>query len=143
MSPGATLRRDERYQPKSGVPRSLIDKLGVKPGAKVSVLGVADAEFWRQLRARTDVVVEGRAAAGSDVIVFGPARPADLPRLGALERAVKRDGAIWVVTPKRTEGLKDVDVIAAGKAAGLVDNKIAAFSETHTATRLVVPKARR
>ena len=33
--------------------------------------------------------------------------------------------------------LRDTDVIAAGLAAGLVDNKIASFSETHGAMRLV------
>jgi hypothetical protein len=36
-----------------------------------------------------------------------------------------------------------VDVIEAGKAFGLVDNKIASFSEVLAAMRLVVPLARR
>jgi hypothetical protein len=42
------------------------------------------------------------------------------------------------VRPKggRSE-IRDTDVIAAGLAAGLVDNKIASFSETHGAMRLV------
>jgi len=35
--------------------------------------------------------------------------------------------------------LKDVDVIAAAKAAGLVDNKVVGFSDTHTSLRLVIP----
>ena len=35
--------------------------------------------------------------------------------------------------------IKDVEVIAAAKAAGLVDNKVVGFSETHTALRLVIP----
>ena len=33
--------------------------------------------------------------------------------------------------------IKDTDVIDAGLAAGLVDNKIASFSDTHGAMRLV------
>jgi hypothetical protein len=33
--------------------------------------------------------------------------------------------------------LRDTDVIDAGLAAGLVDNKIASFSDTHGAMRLV------
>jgi hypothetical protein len=33
--------------------------------------------------------------------------------------------------------MRDTDVIAGGLAAGLVDNKIASFSETHGAMRLV------
>jgi hypothetical protein len=34
-------------------------------------------------------------------------------------------------------------VIAAARAVGLVDNKVVAFSATHTALRLVIPKALR
>jgi hypothetical protein len=36
-----------------------------------------------------------------------------------------------------------VEVIAAAKAAGLVDDKVAAFSATHAALRQVVPVALR
>jgi hypothetical protein len=36
-----------------------------------------------------------------------------------------------------------VEVISAAKSAGLVDNKVASFSATHTALRLVIPVARR
>jgi hypothetical protein len=39
--------------------------------------------------------------------------------------------------------LRDVDVIEAAKAVGLVDNKVVSFSPTHTALRLVIPVARR
>ncbi len=133
----------DRYQPKSGPPRSLIDKLGVKPGAKVSVVGVRDAGFWRELRGRTHELSEGGPAQGSDVIVFGAERASDLRRVASLARSLKPDGGLWVVTLKRTEGLRDVDVIAAAKAAGLVDNKVVRFSETHTALRLVIPRERR
>jgi hypothetical protein len=38
-----------------------------------------------------------------------------------------------------TEG----DVMAAGKAAGLVDVKVVRFSETHTAEKFVIPVALR
>ena len=39
--------------------------------------------------------------------------------------------------------MSEAAVMAAGKAAGLVDTKVVAFSETHTAERLVIPVARR
>jgi hypothetical protein len=39
--------------------------------------------------------------------------------------------------------LKDVDLMAAGKASGLVDNKVARVSERLSALRLVIPKAAR
>ena len=43
----------------------------------------------------------------------------------------------------RTATLRDVEVIAAAREAGLVDNKVASFSETHTSLRLVIPVHRR
>ena len=57
-----------------------------------------------------------------------------------LKASLRPDGAIWVVSLKgKVARLKDVDVIAAAKAAGLVDNKVVGFSDTHTSLRLVIP----
>ena len=53
------------------------------------------------------------------------------------------DGGIWVVSPKGDPTIRDVDVMAAAKAAGLVDVKVARWSDTHTALKLVIPKALR
>ena len=39
--------------------------------------------------------------------------------------------------------IRESDVMAAAKAAGLVDIKNASFSETHSALKLVVPVAKR
>jgi len=39
----------------------------------------------------------------------------------------------------KAAAFKDVDVFAAAKKAGLVDVKVASFSGTHTAEKLVVP----
>jgi hypothetical protein len=39
--------------------------------------------------------------------------------------------------------IRDVDVMAAAREAGLVDNKVVGFSTTHTALKLVIPKANR
>jgi len=47
------------------------------------------------------------------------------------------------VYPKGQKHIREIDVINAGKSAGLVDNKVARFSETHTALRLVIPLANR
>jgi hypothetical protein len=68
---------------------------------------------------------------------------ADLGRLASLEPWIERNGAVWIVYPKGRKDLKETDVIAAGLAAGLVDNKVVRFSDTHTALRFVIPVARR
>lgn len=125
-------------------PRSLLDKMGIKAGMRVAVVGVDDAAFRAQLAARTAHVFDGRVPRAVDVIVYGAERARDLGRLAALRRALTPAGAIWVVHRKgKAATLKDVEVFAAAKAAGLVDNKVAAFSATHTAERLVIPLAKR
>lgn len=122
--------------------KSLMDKLGVKTGARVSVLGVADAAFRGDLRAR-GADVSARRRKGTDLVFLALKGPGDLGKLGTLERWMTRNGAVWVVYPRGRRDLREVDVIAAGLAAGLVDNKIARFSDTRTSMRFVIPAARR
>jgi hypothetical protein len=120
----------------------LLDKLGVRPGARVSVLGIDDETFLGLLEKRAHV--SRRPRKDSDLILLAADSPLELARLAALERLIRRDGAIWVVSRKgKGATIRDIDVIEASKRAGLVDNKVASFSETHTALRLVVPRARR
>ena len=66
-----------------------------------------------------------------------------MKQLARLKKLLQPAGAVWVIRPKGTSAIMDVDVIAAGKAAGLADVKVAAFSPTHTAEKLVIPVALR
>ena len=118
--------------------RPLVDKLGVKPGAKVVLLGVDDPEFVAELRKRTSDIGHRKPANPCDLVFIAASTKAELRRLDQVKKWIEPNGAIWVVRPKggRSE-LRDTDVIDAGLAAGLVDNKIASFSETHGAMRLV------
>jgi hypothetical protein len=124
-------------------PPGLLDKLGVKPGAGVAVIGVNDAAFLGELRSRAHVV-EAVADAGADFVFYAADRAEDLARLPGLSASIKRSGAIWVVTPKgKGATLKDTQIMAAAREAGLVDTKVVSFSDTHTALKLVIPAARR
>jgi hypothetical protein len=124
--------------------RPLLDKLGVKPFHRVSVIGVDDDVFWAQLIDRAADTVKGRLRQESDLIFFAAGSLPELQHLARLKSYLVSNGAIWVVSPKgKAAKIKDVDVIAAAKAAGLVDNKVVSFSETHTALRLVIPVAQR
>ena len=121
-------------------PPSLLDKLGVKPDMRVAVLGVDDDAFLEQLAERTSDIARRTPKKDTDVIVFGANSVTDLSRLEKLRGYLTRAGAIWVVHTKgKGAAFKDVDVFAAAKQAGLVDVKVAAFSPTHTAEKLVVP----
>ena len=118
--------------------RPLLDKLGVKPGAKVAIVNLDDDSFVALLRTRTQDIVKGKPSSPSDLVFIGAETPEDLRRIEALKDWIEPNGAIWVVRTKGGRGsLRDTDVIAAGLAAGLVDNKIASFSETQGAMRMV------
>lgn len=90
------------------------------------------------LRQRTPDVVTGRPRSKRDLVFVGAESRNDLRRLLDVKSWIEPNGAIWVVRPKggRSE-LRETDLIEAGLAAGLVDNKIASFSETHGAMRFV------
>jgi len=123
-------------------PKSLLDKLGVKPEHRVCTIKIKDADFMVDLKLRVPGVAV-RLVRNADVIIYGAETQADLSRLRDLRYAIKPDGMIWTVTPKGKGGIREADVMAAGKAVGLVDVKVAAFSPTHTALKFVIPKAMR
>jgi hypothetical protein len=125
-------------------PPGRLDKLGVKPGMKVSLIGEVESAFVAELRGREADVSAGRPRAGSDLIFFAAEREADLARLAILKKSLQPAGAVWVLRRKGASAtVTESAVMAAGKAAGLVDTKVVAFSETHTAERLVIPVAAR
>ena len=123
--------------------RLLIDKLGVKLGQRIAVLGVESAEFLTELAARVPEYSRGKHLNGPDLIFFSAEAVADLAQLNSLGRSIHKNGAIWVVYPKGQKHIREIDVITAGKAAGLTDNKVCSFSATHTALRFCIPVAKR
>ncbi len=133
----------EKWALKIRYPKSLIDKLGVKPNQKVSVLGITAESFWQQLQERTQNISKARAAKNSDWIFFGVNEAKALARLATLREAIKKDGAIWVIWPKGQAHLKEDTVRAAALTMDLVDVKVVSFSETHSGLKLVIPKAKR
>jgi hypothetical protein len=112
---------------------------------RVAVLGVDDPSFLAQVGERTSEIARRTPKQDTEVIIFGADAVTDLVRLADLREYLTPAGAIWVVHTKgKAAAFKDVDVFAAAKKAGLVDVKVASFSATHTAEKLVVPvKARK
>lgn len=134
----------EKWALKITNPKSLIDKLGVKAGARVAVLGVDDPEFLAELEKRLGAAPTGKLAAGLDFIFHAADSTAELAKLKTLRKSLQPAGAIWVVSLKgKAARIKDTDVMRAARAVGLVDNKVCSFSATHTALKLVIPKDQR
>jgi hypothetical protein len=145
--------------------KPLLDKLGVKSGMRVLVLGVEDARFLTDLQERTDGVVQDETSnfarptsasgrAGRDMVAGNGARDydavfvavnerQDLEQLAELKREIKPDGAVWAVFRKGRKDFNENDVLRGGLETGLVDVKVVRFSNTHTASKFVIRKAER
>jgi hypothetical protein len=119
--------------------KPLLDRLNVKPGAKVALLDFGGAAFVKLLRERGADVVEGKPRRKVDMVFVAAADPRGaLQRLKQVKSWIEYNGAIWVIRPKGPlTTLRDTDLIQAGLDAGLVDNKIVSFSDTHGAMRFV------
>ena len=133
----------EKWAHKILHPKSTEEKLGIKPGLVVSAIAMGDGDFVDDLRAKAKSFSDAKALKGSDLIFFGAQTAAELSRVKKLAPSLASAGALWIVYPKGKQEIKESDVFAAGKAAGLVDVKVVRFSETHTALKLVIPTAKR
>jgi hypothetical protein len=123
----------EKWARKILHPPTRLEKLGVKPGLVIVVEGELDAGFLREI---------GEAAgakAQADLLFFAAQKTADLARIVKLKARLKPRGALWVVYPKGVAAIREIEVIEAGRAAGLKDIKVASFSSTHTALRFALP----
>jgi hypothetical protein len=118
--------------------KPLLDRLGVKPGMKVALVGIDDPWFVKLLRGRTSSIVNGKPRSPCDVVFLAADDQHDLDQLREVKSWIEPNGAVWVIRLKGGRGpLSDTDLIDAGLAAGLVDNKIASFSDTQGAMRFV------
>ena len=123
---------------------SLLDKLGVRPGMRVAIMGVEDDVIRPLISELTTDLTEGWPEPETDIVLLAADVPEDLAPLVDLAGRIRQNGAIWVVSRKgKTATIRDVQVIEAARSARLVDNKVVSFSTTHTALRLVIPRALR
>jgi hypothetical protein len=124
-------------------PPSRLQKIGVKPGWRASAIGVDDERFLAELEEGVTHLSIGRVAKNSDAIFYGVTKAIQLARLEKLKASLVPDGAVWIIRPKGRPEISEQAVMAAGKAAGLVDVKVVSFSATHTAEKFVIPVAAR
>ena len=124
-------------------PKSRLEKLGIKPGARVSLLGRFDADFIRELREFTKNVTRDEAAGDSHSILFSADSQKDLSQVRKLTKSIKGATALWIIYPKGQKSITENHVLAAGRNAGLKDVKVVGFSLTHTGLKFVIPLGRR
>lgn len=132
-----------KWESKIRNPKSLVEKLGIRKDSRVVIFKLKDPLFLQDLRKQTAHIVLDKSVKDADVIFVQCDRAGDLRKMGVLRKQIKPEGAVWVVYPKANKKITQANVFAAGKRAGLVDVKVAAFSDTHTALKFVIPKKKR
>jgi len=110
-------------------PPTRLDKLGVKEGTRIRWIGPADKAFQEEGKTKGASFVRSNP----DLTFIAAETPADLAKI--------ENPPVWIVFPKGVKQIKEGDVLAAGRAAGLVDIKVASFSRTHTALKFVSARA--
>ncbi|HKT47916.1 MAG TPA: hypothetical protein VJP87_10370, partial [Candidatus Acidoferrales bacterium] len=79
----------------------------------------------------------------SDLIFLAAEEKSKLESITRMTGLLQKDGAVWVVYPKGQKHITEIDVLSAGRKAGLKDVKVVGFSATHTALKFVVPLSKR
>jgi len=128
--------------------RSVVQKLGIKPGFRIFVDG-APASYDDIIgRLPTDVTLAPRLKAPLDMAhVFAKQAAALRKKLPACREAIAPDGMVWVSWPKKSSGVvTDVTETVVRDTAlslGLVDVKVCAIDDTWSGLKLVIPVKQR
>ncbi|HKR01262.1 MAG TPA: DUF3052 family protein [Pyrinomonadaceae bacterium] len=126
----------------SGTP--LLKKLGIKEGARVSLVNVP-RDFREEL---------GPLPEGVEVVQPSSRRPLDFilvfvksqrqlgENLSALRPKLSQNGMLWVAWPKKSSGVATdisfTEVQAAGLALGIVDTKVCAVNDIWSGLKFVI-----
>ena len=124
-------------------PKQLIDKLDVKAGAPVVLIGKHDDALLAQLEQRTTNISRAANAKNRDVAFVEVSSERDFDRIERATSAIADSGAIWVIHPKGPTGVADTAIFAKAKTLGLAYTKVARVSDRLTAQKLVRPVASR
>jgi hypothetical protein len=114
-------------------PPTLADRLGVKAGSRLAFEGAFDPAVAAALRGLGAKEVGN--AGEADLVFVGALALADLEPVAGLPGRLHDGASAWIVYPKGRRELREADVLAAGRAAGLVDTRVARIDERHTGLR--------
>jgi hypothetical protein len=124
--------------------RSLLEKLGIFAAAHAALVGPHDDTFVTGLNEALAKSASQALRTTYDLIFVRVDATRDLARIKRAAAHLEPNGSLWVFHPKgRGASPTDAEVRSAGIASGLVDNKISAYTNSHTATRFVIPLAHR
>jgi hypothetical protein len=133
--------RAEKWREKIANPKSVMGKLGVKPGEPVAMFGKLDREFLKKLKDQKSSVE--KIVDGLGWIFLAAETREELDAVRKIAGKMKGSAALWVVYPKGLKSITEMDVIGSGRKAGLKDVKVVGFTATHTALKFVIPLVKR
>jgi hypothetical protein len=128
-------------------PKTRIEKIGIKPGTRVSLIGFENQgeEFVKELESAKAVMMpaDNTLPKDCDSIFLSIDTQKQLTQIVKIARKMLGAVALWMVYPKGQPHLTETDVLSAGRKAGLKDIKVVGFSPTHTALKFVIPVNKR
>jgi len=133
----------EKWREKIANPKTLLEKLGVKSGETVCLMGGFSPEFPASLKKLGATLCLGKVIKDAAWYFLAAESRQDLPRVRALADSLTGAAALWIVYPKGQTSITESDVRSAGLNAGVTDVKVTRFSDTHTALKFVIPKSKR
>jgi len=148
QSPGGAIvfevgPQAEKWAQKILHPKSRMEKLGVKKGAKVTVIGKLEAEFEAELEKVAPDFARGTIAKDTEFIFLTAETEKDLARATNIAKVMRGGAALWIVYLKGRKDITENGVLSVGRKAGLKDVKVVGFSPTHTALKFVLPVKKR
>lgn len=134
----------EKWAHKILHPKSTVEKLGIKPGLTISAVHMPNGDTTMKDTSKLATAFSnGKPLANSDIIFLGAATASDFGGIKKLIPSLASNGALWVVYPKGRKEITEMQVLQAGREAGLYDVKVVSYSPTHTALKFVRPKNKR
>jgi hypothetical protein len=128
----------EKWREKILHPKTRIEKLGVKVGERVELLGKFEPGFVQEVSKRAD-----RGAGNANWIFLAVHEKKNLNEVAKASKKLQGAAGLWIVYPKGKKEVTELDVISSGRKAGLKDVKVVGFSQTHTALKFVIPVDKR
>ena len=116
-------------------PKTRLDKLGLKSGHSYQAWGEFDEDFAGEL----ERVAGPPGSEPLDAVFIRFDSEADLPLLKRAKQAISQNGMIWAVWPKGRKEFREDDIRNYSLQNGLVDVKVASFSASLSALKMVIP----
>src|SRR5262249_22641541 len=96
-------------------PKTRMEKLGVKAGAKVTVIGELESEFAAELKKIAPDYSNGAIKPGTEWIFLIADTQRKLAQATNIAKVIKGSAALWIVYPKGRKELTENDVLGTGR----------------------------